>query len=155
MCISDCSTLSIALFLHSLFPSLPVSFRATAAVSTVLGVSSLKGCCLSPHLYLWSEKTCLRQQSWVTVSPLVPKDLYLIPLLDSPNSSLLTCLNALFTTSCLSVEICGSLSCRIWSSSPTRLPEFLKKTSLEGMGGAQGHKAKWCRKPSAGTLAGV
>ena len=35
--------------------------------------------------------------------PLVPKDLYLIPLLDSPNSSLLTCLNTLFTTSHLSL----------------------------------------------------
>ena len=44
------STLSIALFFfsHSLFPSLPVSFRATAAVSTALGVTSLKGSCLSP-----------------------------------------------------------------------------------------------------------
>ena len=46
------STLSIALFffffLHSLFPSLPLSFRVTAAVSTALGVTSLKGNCLSP-----------------------------------------------------------------------------------------------------------
>lgn len=28
---------------------------------------------LITHLYLWSEKTCLRQQSWGIMSPLVPR----------------------------------------------------------------------------------
>ena len=106
MCISDCS--HPFHLKHCPFFAFIVSFPSSVIQSNC----SCEHCAwgylpervlLIPHLYLWSEKTCLRQQSWVIVSPLVPKDLYLIPLLDSPNSSLLTCLNALFTTSCLSL----------------------------------------------------
>lgn len=53
----------------------------------------------------------LRQQSWVIVSPLVSKDLYLIPLPDSENPSLLTCLQCSFHNKLpVFVEICGPLS---------------------------------------------
>lgn len=82
----------------------------------------------------------LRQQSWVIVSPLVSKDLYLIPLPDSENPSLLTCLQCSFHNKLpVFVEICGPLSCSTCSSSP-RLPAFLKsETSWEGMGNVESH----------------
>ena len=110
MCISDCSRpfhLKHCPFFFFFFAFI-VSFPPTVIQSNcscehcTWGYLSERELLIS-HLYLWSEKTCLRQQSWVIIRPLVPKDLYLIPLHDSPNSSLLTCLNAPFTTSSLSL----------------------------------------------------
>ena len=97
------STLSIALFFAFIVSFPPGVIQSDCSCEHCTWGYLPERELLITHLYLWSEKTCLRQQSWGIMSPLVPKDLYLIPLLDSPNSSLLTCLYALFTTSCLSL----------------------------------------------------